>query len=99
MYHSPYPTPSVPSDVSVSQFLLSSNPDDLPPDQKIVSDFDNQQQTLTIQELRFDAARDASTLISRFRLQEGDVVCIFAPNSISWVALAHAILWAGGCFW
>ncbi|KAE9582252.1 4-coumarate--CoA ligase-like 5 [Colletotrichum fructicola] len=98
MYHSPYPTPLVPSDVSVSQFLLSSNPDDVPPDQKILSDFDNQQQTLTLQELRFNAARDASTFISRFGLQEGDVVCIFGPNSISWVALAHAILWAGGCF-
>lgn len=99
MYRSPYPEPFVPSDVSVSQFLLSSNPDDVPPDQQILSDFDNQEQTLTIQELHSHAERDASTLISRFGLREGDVVCIFAPNSISWVTLAHAILWAGGCFW
>ncbi|KAK2775857.1 phenylacetyl- ligase [Colletotrichum kahawae] len=73
MYRSPYPEPFVPSDVSVSQFLLSSNPDDVPPDQQILSDFDNQEQTLTIQELHSHAARDASTLISRFGLREGDV--------------------------
>ncbi|KAF9874241.1 phenylacetyl- ligase [Colletotrichum karsti] len=98
MYTSPYPTPLIPTDVSVSQFILSSNPDDTPPEKPVMGSFRNPKQTLTYSELRFHAARDATFLKSSLGLQEGDLVCILAPNSVSWARLVHSVLWAGGCF-
>ena len=99
IYNSPYPTPDVPTAVSVSQFLRQSNPDDVPLSKVILSDFENPERSITLGELRHNSARDASVLKFDFDLQEGDVVCIYARNSVRWVSLAHAIIWAGGCMW
>ncbi|KPM41137.1 hypothetical protein AK830_g5380 [Neonectria ditissima] len=98
IYHSPYPMPNVPVHQSISQFLVQSDPDDTHPDKVILADFDNPSRELTYSGLRRDAARDAAMLQKAHRLGEGDVVCIYARNSVDWASLAHAVLWAGGCF-
>ncbi|KAF4982853.1 hypothetical protein FZEAL_1603 [Fusarium zealandicum] len=98
IYNSPYPLSHVPNNQSVSQFLLQSDPDDTPPDKVILEDFDNPNRQLTYGGLRYNAARDAAILRDNYGLRQGDVVCIYAYNSIGWVSMAHAVLWAGGCF-
>ncbi|KAK7429087.1 hypothetical protein QQZ08_004302 [Neonectria magnoliae] len=98
IYNSPYPMPNVPIHQSISQFLVQGDPDDTPPDKVILADFDNPSRHLTYSGLRHNAARDAAILRKAHRLDEGDVVCIYASNSVDWAALAHGVLWAGGCF-
>ncbi|KAH7170017.1 acyl-CoA synthetases/AMP-acid ligases II [Dactylonectria macrodidyma] len=98
IYHSRYPMPNVPTDQSISQFLLHSDPDDAHPDSVILADFDNPERSVTYGQLRQNAARDAAVLRHDHGLQETDVVCIYAYNSVSWASLAHGVLWAGGCF-
>ncbi|CAG9947993.1 unnamed protein product [Clonostachys rosea f. rosea IK726] len=100
IYHSPYPTPSVPTDLSVSQFLLRSDPDDTHPDVIVLADFDApEERFVTYGGIRQDASRDAATLRNTYGLHQNDVVCIYGVNSVYWASLAHATLWAGGCFW
>lgn len=99
IYDSPYPKPDVPINKSISQFLLQSNPDDAHPDQVILADFDNPKRELTYGALRRNASRDAAILRHVHGLNEGDVVCIYAYNSVDWASLAHGVMWAGGCFW
>ncbi|KAF7564012.1 hypothetical protein G7046_g158 [Stylonectria norvegica] len=98
IYRSPYPKLHVPVNQSVTEFLLQSDPDDAHPDKVILSDFDDPSRQLTYGGLRHDAARDAAILRTKHSLTEGDVVCIYAQNSVDWVSLAHGVLWAGGCF-
>lgn len=99
VYQSPYPTPNIPLHQSISQFLLNSDPDDSHPEKVIWSDYDNPSREISYGGLRYNAARDAGTLRTDYGLSEGDVVCIYAYNSVDWASLAHAVLWAGGCFW
>lgn len=99
IYRSPYPEPHVPTNLSVSQFLLRSDPDDAPRDKVIYGDFDNPQKCITYGGLHESTAKDAATLRRQYGLRKNDVVCIYAQNSLEWVSLAHAVLWAGGCFW
>lgn len=99
IYRSPYPMPAVPTNQSISQFLLQSDPDDTHPDTVIIANFDNPDQNVTYGGLRHNAARHAAALRSQFGLREGDSVCIYGFNSVSWASLAHAVLWAGGFFW
>jgi hypothetical protein len=100
IYHSPYPTPSVPTDLSVSQFLLRSDPDDTHPDVIVLADFDApEERFVTYGGIRQNASRDAATLRNTYGLHQNDVVCIYGVNSVYWASLAHATLWAGGCFW
>ncbi|CAG9984183.1 unnamed protein product [Clonostachys byssicola] len=99
IYHSPYPTPSVPTDLSVSQFLLRSDPDDTHPDTVVLADFDApEERFVTYEGIRLNASRDAATLRNKYGLHQNDVVCIYGFNSVYWASLAHATLWAGGCF-
>ena len=98
IYKSPYPMPDVPIHQSISQFLLESDPDDAHPDTVILANFDNPSYQLTYGEIRENAGRDAAILKEQHGLDEGDVVCIYAQNSVNWASLAHAVLWAGGCF-
>lgn len=99
VYHSPYPTPHYPTNLSVSQFLLQSDPDDVPGDKVIFADFEDPSRRISYRQLRENATRDAALLKSSYGIQEGDVVCIYAQNSLQWIQLAHAVMWAGGCFW
>ncbi|KAM5351010.1 hypothetical protein ACJ41O_003733 [Fusarium nematophilum] len=98
IYTSPYPPPHVPTNQGISQFLLQTNPDDTHPDKVILVDFDNPSRELTYAGLRDNAARDAAILRHDFGLKQGDVVCIYAHNSVDWASMAHAVVWAGGCF-
>lgn len=92
--------PAVPTDRSISQFLLESNPDDAHPERVILADFEDPEGSkLTYAALRHAASRRAATLRGDFGLRERDVVCIYAQNSVEWIKMAHAVLWAGGCFW
>jgi long-subunit acyl-CoA synthetase (AMP-forming) len=99
IHHSPYPTPHYPTNLSVSQFLLQSDPDDVPSEKPIFADFNHPDRQITYRQLRESAAKDAATLKQIYGLRDGDVVCIYGQNSLEWIALAHAVMWAGGCFW
>lgn len=99
VYRSPYPDPNVPTNLSVSQYLYQTDPDDCPHDKVIYGDFDDPQKCITYGGLRESSAKDAATLRDQYGLRESDVVCIYAQNSLEWISLAHAVLWAGGCFW
>jgi len=98
IYTSPYPDVHVPTNISVSSYLTQSNPDDVPPEKTILSDFDTSGRSISYGELRRDAARGAFWLKAAFGLKPGDVVCIYGTNSVSWVLLAHSTIWAGGYF-
>ncbi|KAL2212988.1 acetyl-CoA synthetase-like protein [Sarocladium strictum] len=98
IYESPYPAPHYPTNLSVSQFLLQSDPDDVPAEKPIFADFENPERQITYGRLRDNAAKDAATLKQTYGLREGDVVCIYGQNSLEWISLAHAVMWAGGCF-
>lgn len=97
-YTSPYPPIAVPTDQSVSQFLLSQNPDDVSPDKVILRDFHDSNRVLTFGGLRREAAKASSGLRKHLNLQQGDIVCICGYNSVNWALLAHAVLWSGACF-
>jgi 4-coumarate--CoA ligase len=98
-YSSPYPAPHIPTHVSVSQFLLQCNPDDVENDRVVLCDFDNPSRSVTYGGIRKNAGRDAAAFKKVLGLKEGDTVCIYAENSVSWASIAHAVMWAGGCFW
>ena len=98
VYKSPFPAVHVPTNISVSAYLTQSNPDDVPPEKTILSDFDTPGRTLTYGGLRQEAARGAVWLKAAFGLKPGDVVCIYGTNSVSWVLMAHSAIWAGGYF-
>lgn len=87
-----------PTDVSVAQFLAKYNPDDVPADKIITSDFDDPSHTLTFGGVREEPGRGATGLVNLLGLKEGDVVNIFGMNSVNWLLLAHSIMWAGAVF-
>lgn len=98
IYESPYGSPNIPTDVSLSQFLSKVNPDDAPGDKTIISDFHDAKHTLTFSGLREQAACCATGLGNLLNLKEGDVVCLWGLNSVNWFLLAHSVMWAGGVF-
>ena len=96
IYRSNYgPASSVPTDISISQFLERYNPDDAPDDQIILEGIGNNR-TISYRGLREDAARAAWTFKQNLGLRDEDTVYVCAPNSIEVVRLIHAIIWAGG---
>ena len=99
VYQSPFPSFEVPVDLSVSQFLLRSNPDDVSSNTPIFSDFDTPDRYVSFGDLRRDASQGAAGLREIAGVEEGDVVCILGHNSVSWALLAHSVMWAGACFW
>lgn len=99
VYRSPFPPFSTPRDLSISQFLLASNPDDVPHETPISSDFNNPSHGLTFGGLRKLAAQGAAGLREVVGLGEGDVVCIYGQNSVNWSLLSHSVMWAGACSW
>lgn len=99
VYNSPYPAIAVPVDQSISQFLCTTNPDDIGPDKVILQDFDDDAQGITHQGLFTAAVNLSAVLSSKHRVTQGDVVCIFAENSVRWVVFAHSVLWGGGVVW
>lgn len=98
IYKSLFPAPPTPRDVSISQFLVRTNPDDVPADKVIICDFENPGHKLTYGELRTRSAQGAASLKNSHGMKEGDVVCLFGQNSVNWMLLCHCVLWGGGCF-
>ena len=98
IYESTYGPLHVPTDVSVPQFLLRWNPDDVHPNKVIASDFDNPTSKLTYGDVRSRPAHGATGLVNRMGVKEGDVVVLFGLNSVNWLLLAHSIMWAGALF-
>lgn len=98
IYESKYPKLTIPTNVSVSQFLQQSNPDDLPVDWPIWSDFDDPENQVTYEGVRTIPGNGAAGLKDVLGVKEGDTVCIYAGNSVSYALLAHSIMWAGSCF-
>lgn len=82
IYTSDYPTPHVPTNVSVSQLLQLYNPDDVAGN-KIICEDDWTGRKLSYSGTRDDSAKGAFGLKHVIGLREGDVVCICAPNSVS----------------
>jgi long-subunit acyl-CoA synthetase (AMP-forming) len=98
VYHSPYPPLNVPTDQSVSQFLLRCNPDDVTDSKVILEDFDSHSEPLTYGSIRTNASKCAYSLRHKLGLKVGETLCIVAKNSVNYALLAHAVMWAGGCF-
>lgn len=98
IYSSPFPPIDIPKNLSVSQFLLQCNPDDVPAEKEVLVDFENSSNVLTYGGLRSQAARGAHALCNDLRLKVGDTVVIYGQNSVNWVLLAQSVMWAGGCF-
>lgn len=89
---------NVPTGCSLAQFLAKYNPDDVPQDKVIISDFDDATRTLTFGAIRTDPARGATGLVNVLDVKEGDVVCLFGLNSVNWALLAHSVMWVGAIF-
>ncbi|KAH8650068.1 luciferin 4-monooxygenase [Xylariales sp. PMI_506] len=66
VYRSPYPSAAVPTDLSLSQFLCTTNPDDAPPSKVILEEFDNPSRAVTYGGIRDAASRYAHALASHF---------------------------------
>ncbi|KXJ90409.1 hypothetical protein Micbo1qcDRAFT_205257 [Microdochium bolleyi] len=99
IYHSPYPTPHVPTDLSVPEFLLRTNPDGVHQDKVILEDFEQPGGcSITYGELRRRAALQAGVLKEKYGIQQGDIVGLFGLNTVDWAVLCLGILWAGGTF-
>jgi len=95
-YHSIYPDIHVPTDLSLHQFLVAYNPDDVLPDNVILEDLDPNGSKMTYSGLRRDSAIGARALVNAFNLRAGDTVVIFAQNSVNYALLAHSVMWFGG---
>jgi len=98
IYESCYGPLNVPTDISVAQFLTKYNPDEVPAEKILMSDFDFPNRTLTHAGLREQAARCATGLFNVMNAKEGDVICIWGFNSVNWALLAHSIMWTGAIF-
>ena len=96
IYRSNYgPVSGIPTDISISQFLESYNPDDVP-DNQVILEESGKGAHITYRQLREDAARTAWTFRNTLHLGDEDSVCVCASNSIEVIRLVHAIIWAGG---
>lgn len=96
VYHSALPTIHIPTDLSFPQFITRFNPDAVRNDKIVLEDLDVPHDKLTYGGLRTDSAICAGGLASKYGLQVGDAVVIYAENSVAWARLAHAVLWLGG---
>lgn len=81
IYTSSYPAPQVPTNLSVPQLLQLYNPDDVQ-DDKLICEDDWTGGAITYAECRRQSARGAYGLRYLIGLQEGDALCICAPNSV-----------------
>ena len=96
--HQSFPEAKVPTNVSVSEFPLRHNPDDVAVDKVIFCDVDHPCHSVTYGGIRRLASQAAAGLRSVCGMEEGDAVFILAENSTNWAVLAHAIIWGGGYF-
>ncbi len=98
IYESTYGPLSVPTDVSVGQFLAKYIPDDVSSDKIIISDFDDVTHTLSFGGIREEPARGATGLVNVLGVKEGDFVSILDLNSVDWILPVHSIMFTGAVF-
>jgi 4-coumarate--CoA ligase len=96
IYHSIYPNNHIPTDLSLHQFLLTYNPNDVLKDKVILEDLDPKGGKVTYGGLRRDAAIGAGALLKKFDLKSTDTVVIYAPNSVNYALLVYSVMWFGG---
>jgi 4-coumarate--CoA ligase len=97
IYQSPFPSPNIPTNLSISQFLLQTNPDDVPDVKIVLADLDGIKNAISYGGIREAAASGAAGLRKLYGMTDGDVVCVYGRNSVHWAVLAHAVMWGGGC--
>ncbi|GAA99305.1 uncharacterized protein L969DRAFT_385984 [Mixia osmundae IAM 14324] len=94
VYHSPWEDhPTLDDNKRQSVWsLVWSNPNNVPDDKPAVVD-GSTRETVTRKQLREQSQRLAAGLTEDFGVKQGDVVCLFSPNSIHY----HAIIFACQC--
>jgi 4-coumarate--CoA ligase len=97
IYQSPFPSPNIPTNLSISQFLLQTNPDDVPDEKIVLADLDGPKYAISYRGIREAAASGAAGLRQLYGMSVGDIVCVYGRNSVNWAVLAHAVMWGGGC--
>ncbi|KUJ15292.1 acyl-CoA synthetases/AMP-acid ligases II [Mollisia scopiformis] len=100
IYTSPYPAPTLPTHLTLPQFLAIDNPDSVPDDKVILED-DWTGNSLTYGGLRDRASEHAWTwrtwaFEGGFELDDGVTVGIAGVNSVHLVSAIYSVLWAGG---
>ncbi|KAF2817630.1 acyl-CoA synthetases/AMP-acid ligases II, partial [Mytilinidion resinicola] len=95
IYESIFPDVHIPTNLSFHQFLTRYNPEDVAAD-KVVWEESDTGRTLSYGGVRDEAAIGAACLTGALGLHPGDVVAIYAPNSISYAIATHAVIWFGG---
>jgi acyl-coenzyme A synthetase/AMP-(fatty) acid ligase len=96
IYKSIYPDLAVPNNVSLGQYMLDCNPDDVSPNKVILEETGPNGNRITYGGIRRDSAKLAAELVLAFDLKVGDAVAIYAPNSTNYIQLAQAVMWFGG---
>lgn len=95
IYQSSYPAPVVPTDESFWQFILRTNPHDAVPDKLIFQQLERRDQALTAASSRKLAGLGAQALGDVLGLTRRDSILLVAKNSIDWLLVDFAALWAG----
>src|ERR1700744_998285 len=93
IYTSQFPPINPPTNMSICQFLLTHNPDDIPEEKVILCEFDDPNRSVTYGGIRRLAAQGAAGLKLVFGMKEGDTVCLYGENCVNWAVLAHSVVW------
>lgn len=96
IYPSTYAPLAIP-DMSIPQFMLKYNPDNVPATKEIHTDTISGK-SISYGGIRSEAAKCAYGLRHKLGMRVDDVVFCLIPNSTDFLLLAHSVWWAGGVF-
>ncbi|ERT01315.1 hypothetical protein HMPREF1624_02558 [Sporothrix schenckii ATCC 58251] len=92
---SPYLVPNIPSNLSFWQFILRHNIDDTVPDKVILQEHERPERQLTYGSAPKLAGLGADALRDVLGLTQGDTILIVGKNSLDYLQVEFAALWAG----
>ena len=95
IYTSPYPSTAIRTDESFWQFILRLNIDDTLPDKAILQEHERPEKLLTYGSAPKVAGLGAAGLHDVLGLSKGDTILIVGKNSLDWLQVEFAALWAG----
>ena len=95
IYTSPYPAVQVPTNESFWQYVLRHNVDDTPPDTVIMQEHERPEKVFTYESIRRMAGLGADAFRDILGLTQGDAIMIIGKNTLDFLHLQHAGLWAG----
>lgn len=95
IYSSKYPSTVVPSNESFWEFLQRLNIDDTLPDKVILQEHERPERFLTYESAPKVAGLGAAALRKLLGLSPGDTIMIIGKNSLDWLQVEFAALWAG----